>query len=141
MTRRSVLIVDDDPDAREIAKFLLDDLPATFDVFEVGHGADALAFLRGQGDHRDLAIGSRIHVLLDINMPIMNGFEFLDHLEAAIAAGEIVFDPVVVTMFTSSQYPDDVARATAHDVVTGYVYKYPSDEELADALAVDLIDP
>src|SRR5229473_2983877 len=65
--RRSavVLVVDDEPDLRQLTADLL--ISHGFDVVIAQHGREALERL---GEHRpDL-------VLLDLNMPVMDGWEF-----------------------------------------------------------------
>ncbi len=59
-------------------------------------------------------------ILLDINMPRMNGFEFL---EAAKARFGDNFARVVVVMLTTSLAEQDVQRAAATGVVTDYFNK------------------
>jgi CheY-like chemotaxis protein len=62
-----ILVVDDDEDIREALKDLLASDGYQVDVAE--NGRDALAFMRRRG-RPDL-------VLLDLMMPVMNGWEFL----------------------------------------------------------------
>src|SRR5690348_1604555 len=79
MSRKSVLIVDDDLDIRET---LSEALAATgFDVATAVNGLDALGVLRGSGDRPSV-------ILLDLMMPIMNGYEFLErrNLDPALAS-------------------------------------------------------
>lgn len=62
--------------------------------------------------------GEPVVVLLDIHMPRLNGFEFLDRL-----AGSPIAELAVVLMFTSSSLVADQKRANTHDAVKGYVVK------------------
>jgi CheY-like chemotaxis protein len=66
-----ILIVDDDPDIRDVLQMTLDMLLAEHphQVLTAGNGKEALEAIRGT--RPDL-------VLLDLMMPIMNGAEFLD---------------------------------------------------------------
>ncbi len=63
--RRRILVVDDDDTIRELVAMALED--AGFETLAAGHGADALATLCNA--HVDL-------ILLDMRMPIMDGWEF-----------------------------------------------------------------
>jgi CheY-like chemotaxis protein len=63
----AVLIVEDDGDLREILGEILRD--ARFSVVLAADGADALAKLRASPELPGL-------ILLDIMMPVLNGFEF-----------------------------------------------------------------
>lgn len=67
-----VLIVEDEPVVR---KFLSYYLSKHFEVVSVENGVEALAFLKSLS-HPPLAIIS------DLNMPDMNGFEFLKNIRA-----------------------------------------------------------
>ncbi len=67
-TDHAILIVDDDDDIRELlADFLRDE---GYQVSTACNGLDALSVLRAAATYPCL-------ILLDLMMPIMNGFEFL----------------------------------------------------------------
>lgn len=70
-SRRRVLIVDDEADARELVRRAL--LPAGHLVDEVSDGASAMAYLQRQ--RPDL-------ILLDLMMPEMDGFEVVRQLQS-----------------------------------------------------------
>jgi two-component system chemotaxis response regulator CheY len=76
------LVVDDSRVVRKVARRILEDLG--FDVAEAGDGTEALAWVR-------TAIPDVI--LLDWNMPVMNGLEFLRRLrrEQGGDAPKVVF--------------------------------------------------
>ncbi|RZK15955.1 MAG: response regulator [Hymenobacter sp.] len=69
------------------------------------------ATLQAGGDVPDL-------ILLDLNMPLMDGWEFLDALSSLPLAR-----PMCVFVLTSSIHPDDMAKATHYDQVKGYFSK------------------
>lgn len=79
----TILVVDDDVDIRET----LDDALQTagYPVVTAEHGRDAL--------DRLAAMGRPCLILLDLMMPVMDGFEFL---VAGLTSGAIVGVPVVV---------------------------------------------
>jgi CheY-like chemotaxis protein len=65
-----ILVVEDDPDIRECVRLLLEE--EGYDVVTAANGAEAEAELA--------EIGSPCVVLLDLVMPVMNGWELLEHL-------------------------------------------------------------
>lgn len=75
-------------------------------------------------------------VLLDINMPIMNGFEFLKAWESRNSTRK----GVKVLMVTSSQDGQDQERASEFGSVLGYITK-PLDREQFGELIQTLITP
>lgn len=66
-------------------------------------------------------------IFLDINMPRMNGFEFL---EAATAEFGDTFAKIVVAMLTTSLNPDDRVRAESFTVVKDFINKPLTVEDL-----------
>ncbi len=88
-------------------------------------GIDALDLLRGaQGE---ILPNVPLIVLLDINMPRMNGLEFLREVRSDQALRDI---PVFV--FTTSERPDDVD--TSHQLnVCGYIVKPLHSAEMTHA--------
>jgi CheY-like chemotaxis protein len=66
----TVLVVDDDRDILEMLREVISD--AGYEVATASSGAEALALL-GQGCRLSL-------ILLDLMMPVMNGFQFLAEL-------------------------------------------------------------
>ena len=81
--RRSVLIVEDEAVNRELLGFILGD---SYDVLYAENGQAALELLRRGGARVSM-------ILLDINMPVMGGIEFLSIARSDEALGKI---PVIV---------------------------------------------
>jgi CheY-like chemotaxis protein len=86
-------------------------------LFIAGNGIDALAMLRGQPGQASLIPTERRIILLDLNMPRMNGLEFLQELRADPSIHNI---PVVV--LTTSNEEQDRLRAYNFNVA-GYILK------------------
>lgn len=86
-------------------------------LYIAGNGIEALALLRGNPGEPSLIPPERRLILLDLNMPKMNGLEFLQELRADSALAHI---PVVV-LTTSNEERD---RVHAYDLnVAGYMLK------------------
>ena len=84
-------------------------------IFTASDGIEALALLRGTPERP--ALGRPILVLLDLNMPRMNGVEFLRELRA----DEALRDTVVFVLTTSKSDEDRVASYNFN--VAGYIVK------------------
>jgi CheY-like chemotaxis protein len=77
----TVVIVDDDPDDLEFYRDMFAAIDATISVKPFLHSVDGLSYLRLQ-PHPDLLI-------LDLNMPIMDGLEFLRHVRADVGLKDL----------------------------------------------------
>ncbi len=130
------LLVDDDEVDREVVRRMFSQLKLANRIVEAGNGKDALNILRGENGHD--ALNRPFIILLDINMPIMDGHEFLN----TIRADDDLKDVVVFVMTTSHTYSD---RQKAHDNnVAGYIVKRdllkqnPEQSFLAPIMASDI---
>jgi CheY-like chemotaxis protein len=68
-------------------------------------------------------------ILLDLNMPVMDGWQFLDEF-----LREPTPKPILIYIVTSSIDPDDVNRAKIYDAVTNYIVKPITLETLKNIL-------
>ena len=86
-------------------------------LFVAGNGMEALDMLRGTGGNTPEVPLERRIILLDLNMPKMNGIEFLRELRADPVLGLI---PVIV-LTTSDEDRDKVEAFQLN--VAGYIVK------------------
>lgn len=77
------------------------------------NSVEALEFLRADSRPEPTCI------LLDINMPVLNGFELAEKASPLLKGKPTM----VVVMLTSSHSPEDQARAQSIDIIQGYVSK------------------
>lgn len=101
-----VLLVEDDPGDVLMVQEVFEDHGLSGHLTVVSDGADALAYLRGEGEHEGAARPDV--VLLDLNLPRMSGREVLEQIKADPDLQAI---PVVV--LTTSAAEEDVVRAYA----------------------------
>ena len=87
-------------------------------LYITSNGVEALEFLRHQGNYSNAAEAPRPNlILLDLNMPVMNGLEFLEAMKADRELKQI---PVVI-MTTSKEDSD---RLESYNLgVAGYIVK------------------
>lgn len=110
-----VLLVDDDEiDAEQIVRAFRH-LKIANPITTVTNGIEALNALRGEEGHARLL--RPYVILLDINMPRMNGLEFL----RAIRADEELKRSIVFVL-TTSKLEEDI-KAAYNDHVAGYFLK------------------
>jgi CheY-like chemotaxis protein len=114
-TTLTILLVEDDDVAAEAVVRSLNKANLRFPVVWAEHGEQALAALRGADPSRPVP-RPRV-TLLDLNMPRMNGFEFLQHLRA----DPELCDDVVFVLTTSDADADRVRAYHAH--IAGYMVK------------------
>lgn len=114
---RKILLIDDDEITCYLEKSLLEDLEVAEEVVCINGGYEALDYLQECKERQvypDL-------IFLDINMPGMDGFEFLKRLEA-LESYEV--QKLHIVMLTSSVNIRDVQRAASFgDLLKGYITK------------------
>ncbi len=70
-------------------------------------------------------------ILLDINMPVMNGFEFLNKLTKINA---FIENPIEVYFLSSSNNEKDIAEALKNKFCSGYVNKPLTKEKIIEII-------
>ncbi len=108
-------IIDDDEIFVIVAKKIMKVGGFTEEVLNFKNGKEAITYFR-----KNAADKSEIPdlVFLDLNMPLMDGWEFLDQLEKLHLAKE-----VKVFIFTSSIDPKDQIRSDSYRMVENFVEK------------------
>ena len=99
-----VLLVEDDPGDVLMTREAFQDYKVANQLHVVQDGADAMAFLRREGDYAGAPRPDL--VLLDLNLPRMDGREVL---QAIKGDAELASIPVVV--LTTSEAEEDVLRS------------------------------
>ena len=123
-----ILLVDDDEPTNFLNKMILEDVNCAQTIEVADSGIGALEYLKHAGPKGDPTAPDLI--FLDINMPAMNGWEFLERyssLEKEKKAN------VVIVMLTTSLNPDDRAKANNIPDVSGFETK-PLTQEKLDAI-------
>jgi CheY-like chemotaxis protein len=102
----SVLLVDDDPTTNFLNQLLLRQMAVAEELLVAENGAEALRTL-DQG-YYPAATGPAL-ILLDVNMPVMNGLAFL---EAYQQLAPLPSPPIIIVLTTSMHQPE-LARIQA----------------------------
>lgn len=115
----SILLVDDDRATNFLNKRLLDKMGVTDSINIARNGVEAMDYLlKAMKGEQDFPVPDLI--LLDLNMPLVNGWEFLERYESLPEAFK---DSIKVLMLTTSLRQDDIERATDNKVVKGFLHK------------------
>jgi CheY-like chemotaxis protein len=113
---KTVLLIDDDSINNFINARLIRKCNISEDVLVMGNGKEAIVFLK-ECLEMDQACPELI--LLDINMPVMDGFEFL---AAFKNLNFINKSDVVIVMLTTSSNPKDIERLNESNI-SGFLNK------------------
>jgi len=116
----SILLVDDDETTNFLNKFFVKQLDPDLEVEIASNGQEALTYLEKlTPDHA----GGMI--VLDTNMPVINGWEFLDAFESKFSAE--THQKWVNVMLTAINSEEATSKALAHPRVTDTAQKPLSD--------------
>jgi CheY-like chemotaxis protein len=112
-----VLLIDDSRPTNVFHKREIEKANCAETIRSVENGIKALEYLKSKdnGEHPKPDL-----IFLDINMPGMNGWEFLEEYEKLDAAQK---GKVVLIMLTTSLNPDDEKRANEIKAIDGFRVK------------------
>jgi CheY-like chemotaxis protein len=123
----TILLVDDDEISNYITEALIKEINMAKELSIATDGQQALDFLKQHPVINQKEQG-HILILLDLNMPVMDGFEFMEECRK-----QSWKDKVTVIMLTSSSNPKDISRAKDY-AFAGYLQKPFSQEELKEII-------
>lgn len=118
----NILIVDDNEADQFLSEFAIHQYNSEITVNKVYDGKEALAFLECCEEQPEL-------LLLDINMPGMNGFDFLEQYHATFKD-----NGAVTVMLTSSIRDDDYQKCIAYPYVKKVMAKPLDVEAISDCI-------
>jgi CheY-like chemotaxis protein len=122
------MLVDDDQNDNFFHERVIKKTSSSTIVIEKNTGQEALDYLKSKNGDKALLPDL---IFLDINMPGMNGWDFLqeyDRLDKELQSR------VIIIMLTSSDNEDDVARAKAWNFVSDYITKPLTEEVMTDII-------
>jgi CheY-like chemotaxis protein len=123
-----IMLIDDNPDDNMIHERVIRKADAAKHIIVRENALAALAYLQNKHLHEDAHPDL---IFLDINMPGMNGWEFL--LEYNKLDKELQ-GKVIVVMLTTSKNPDDKARALEFNIAFDFKTKPLTKEMLEETI-------
>ncbi|MEN9337604.1 MAG: hypothetical protein RLZZ500_2591 [Bacteroidota bacterium] len=131
MKKTNFIIIDDDDIFLKLGKMYLELGDCTSSVSLYNEATIALDVITGMLEHID----KNMVVFLDLNMPVLNGFGFLDQLQQLPNAFN---EKLRVYIMTSSINDEDIERANSYSIVKKYLNK-PITKEMVDSICAQEI--
>ena len=124
----NILVIDDNEIDQLIISTHFKNVMSNTSIHEAGDGEDALDYLKNCMDNfPDL-------IVVDINMPVMNGFEFLEKYEKVFWAQH---PDTIITILSSSSADEDIEKSNTFNSLHGFISK-PLNRESAKNL-IDIL--
>jgi CheY-like chemotaxis protein len=134
---KGVLLIDDDETTNFLNERLLGKMGLADKIRVFKNGKQAFDYLYNVSNHNyDITSQDYFQpelILLDINMPVMDGFEFLElynRLNPEFRQG------IILVVLTTSSQPEDTVRAEKHQAY--YVTKPLNHEKVEELLSATL---
>jgi len=121
--KKTVLIVDDDPIVRSIIQKMFDTVDPSVRFVMCEHGEEGLQSMRHALNSTDSLI-----ILLDIHMPVLDGWGFLDRIDPRDS------DRLRLYLLTSSSDANDMEKAEKYPVVQRMLIKPLSKNDVVGIL-------
>ena len=128
-TGLKICLIDDDRIYQFAARKIIEATGLANNVMTFSNGREALQHLQTNADSStDLPDV----IFLDINMPVMNGWQFLDAFKSI---GPKLSKPVTIYMVSSSVDEYDINKSRDYNEVTDYIIKPVHREKFKEVLA------
>ncbi len=130
---KNCCIIDDDPIFIYGTKRIMKETDFCDTIMVYNNGEDALHGIRNTYE----ATGQIPQVIfLDLNMPIMNGWDFLDEL---IKIPNNPFKETIINVISSSVDPSDLNKVKNYELVNNYILKPITPNDLETVLTTSIV--
>lgn len=127
-----ILCVDDDPITLMLCKKVIEKVSFAQKIDTAQNGEEALNYFENwiKKNHNSKNEDYPKLIFLDLNMPIMGGWEFLDNFSKITFS---VFNKVRVIVLSSTIDPQDISKAKSYPMVIDFLSK-PISKEMLEGL-------
>jgi len=128
-----VMVIDDDEPTNYFNKLIVEESGCTNQVMVAQSGQEALDYLAHnteQGIEENKYPCPKL-IFLDINMPAMNGWEFMDRYKMLSKERKA---EIVIVMLTTSLCPEDIIKAMEIPEISAFEHKPLTHEKLERVL-------
>lgn len=133
MKLEKVICVDDDPIALLLSKLVLAKSDFTSQVITAANGEIAIQYLeRPEVIAENNNSVNPLVILLDLNMPVMDGWEFLEQFSKTLHTQH--YKTAKVILLSSSIDPNDIERSKDFSMVSAFLPKPLTKEMLQTIL-------
>lgn len=118
-----ILCIDDDPIALMLCKKVITKAAFSNEIITAQNGEEALLYfntLKYNTKPNDLNDKKPRLILLDLNMPVMGGWEFLDHFSTSNYSD---FNTINVIILSSTIDPEDLEKAKKYPMILDFLSK------------------
>lgn len=115
-----ILLIDDDEATNFVHQMIIEKCGCSSHLQFAYNGKEALEYLTKKGKYENNVDPLPGIIFLDINMPLMNGWEFLEEYKTL---PDEIKASVVIAMLTTSLNPDDAEKANSYSDIKGYLNK------------------
>jgi CheY-like chemotaxis protein len=125
-----ILLVDDDPTTNFLNTELIEDLDICNQIHVVHNGQEALDFINLEGSFKKSSRNTYAMpdiIFLDINMPLMDGFEFLSEFNKSSLAKR---GSIVIILLTTSDAINDKLKSELDTSIYQFIEKPLREKEL-----------
>jgi CheY-like chemotaxis protein len=122
---KNILLIDDDETTNFLTRITIKKTNLGNVIQECLNGKEGVEFFEELQNKPD-ALRPDI-ILLDLNMPILDGWQFLDEFKQFNSTAQVY-------IMSSSNYPEDIQNASNYPLVKGYIVKPLTTEKAIELL-------